>query len=272
METFSALLARRKTGAHEKKTQRKHPRQNIYLNLFSPDHGLLTLPPAHSPHHPPSITPPFIFKNATFIPKHLAQILSSVHHIVESPSPSTHQSLHRNGPLSTNAHYKLQTSMPGAVEGHITFTTQSFTPHITTPPPPREVVVIFLGGNDLANLATDQHLKNALLNPAPPLNKLLIQITIFNITSRLIDIYNYFKAFCKHVKICKLIRRPSMSDFLKPLVIAINSQLTNRLPNNTLIDTYNSITTHYICTDRTHLKKSGQDLLYRRIKHAILNP
>ena len=142
--------------------------------------------------------------------------------------------------------------MPGAAEGHITFTTQSFAPHITTPPPPlisppppREVV-IFLGGNDLANLATDQHVKNALLNPAPPLNKLLIQITIFNITSRLIDIYNYFKAFCKHVKICKLIRRPSMSDFLKPLVIAINSQLTNRLPYNTLIDTYNSITTHYI--------------------------
>ena len=142
-------------------------------------------------------------------------------------------------------------------------------PHFTTP---REVVVIFLGGNDLANLATDQHLKNALLNPAPPLNKLLIQITIFNITSRLIDIYNYFKAFCKHVKICKLIRRPSMSDFLKPLVIAINSQLNNRLPNNTLIDTYNSITTHYICTDRTHLKKSGQDLIYRKIKHAIRNP
>ena len=142
-------------------------------------------------------------------------------------------------------------------------------PHFTTP---REVVVIFLGGNDLANLATDQHLKNALLNPDPPLNKLLIQITIFNITSRLIDIYNYFKAFCKHVKICKLIRRPSMSDFLKPLVIAINSQLNNRLPSNTLIDTYNSITTHYICSDRTHLKKSGQDLLYRKIKHAILNP
>ena len=113
---------------------------------------------------------------------------------------------------------------------------------------------------------------NALLNPALPLNKLLIEITIFNITSRLIDIYNYFNAFCNHVKICKLIRRPSMPDILKPLVISINSQLTNRLPNNTLIDTYNSITTHYICTDRTHLKKFGQDLLYRRIKHAILNP
>ena len=87
---------------------------------------------------------------------------------------------------------------------------------------------------------------NALHNPALPLNKLLIQITIFNLTSRLIDIYNYFKAFCNHVKICKLIRRPSMPDILKPLVISINSQLTNRLPNNTLIDTYNSITTHYI--------------------------
>ena len=37
-----------------------------------------------------------------------------------------------------------------------------------------------------------------------------------------------------------------MPDILKPLVISINSQLTNRLPNNTLIDTYNSITTHYI--------------------------
>ena len=137
---------------------------------------------------------------------------------------------------------------------------------------PREVVVIFLGGNDLANLITDHHLMNALLNPAFPLIKLLIEITIFNITSRLIDIYNYFNAFCNHVKICKLIRRPSMPDILKPLVISINSQLTNRLPNNTLIDTYNSITTHYICTDRTHLKKFGQDLLYRRIKHAILNP
>ena len=142
-------------------------------------------------------------------------------------------------------------------------------PHFTTP---REVVVIFLGGNDLASQASDLQLKNALLHPSLPLNKLLIEITIFNITSRLIAIYNYFKAFCKHVKICKLIRRPSMSAYLKPLVIAINSQLTNRLPNNTLIDTYNSITTHYICSDRTHLKKSGQDILYRRIKQAILNP
>ena len=137
---------------------------------------------------------------------------------------------------------------------------------------PRAVVVIFLGDNDLANLITDHHLMNALLNPALPLNKLLIEITIFNLTSRLIDIYNYFNAFCNHVKICKLICRPSMPDILKPLVVSINSQLTNRLPNNTLIDTYNSITTHYICTDRTHLKKSGQDLLYRRIKHAMLNP
>ena len=139
--------------------------------------------------------------------------------------------------------------------------------HLTTP---REVIVIFLGGNDLSNLLPDQFLATAMLtHPPPPLHKLYISITIFNLVSEIVTVHDYFSSTSKHVKICSLIHRPSMPSHLSALVTRINLQLLNRLPNNTLIDTYNSIQTRHICTDHIHLKKSGQDILYNRIKAAI---
>ena len=143
------------------------------------------------------------------------------------------------------------------------------TSHLTTP---REVVVIFLGGYDLSNLLPDQFLANAMLTPHLPLHKLYISITIFNIFSEIFTVHDYFATISKHVKICTLIRRPSMPPHLSALVTRINLQLLNRLPNNTLIDTYKSIQKTHICTDNVHLKKSGQDVLHDRIKAAIKNP
>ena len=81
---------------------------------------------------------------------------------------------------------------------------------------PREVVVIFLGGSDLSNLLHDQFLANAMLTPHLPLHKLYISIIIFNIVSEIVTVHDYFATISKHVKICTLIRRPSMPPTFQP--------------------------------------------------------
>ena len=88
--------------------------------------------------------------------------------------------------------------------------------------------------NDLSNLLADQFLSTAMLTPHLPLHKLYISITIFNLVSEIITVHDYFFTIAKHVKICSLIRHPSMPSHLSALVARINLQLLNRLPNNTL--------------------------------------
>ena len=97
-------------------------------------------------------------------------------------------------------------------------------------------------------------------------------MTTFNLVPQIIAVHDHFASFCPHVKICILIRLPSIPPHINALITPINHQLINRLPNNAIIDTYNAIQTRHLCTDCIHLKKSEQDILYNRIKTAINNP